>query len=966
MDTREFLHKILPSSGVYMGAVFWKGLGSGNPPKHYHYDTIDELADALVNYDTVNERNVFHACASFKEAGARKESNALYSKSFRVDIDVAKGDADGYNTQLDALKAIAKSVKAIGLPNPMFVSSGKGIHLYWPFTDDVDIADWIPAAEKLKDCLHHTGLKQDKTCTADAARILRPIGTHWRKDGVLDVYLIRDGAATDFADISGIIDTYADDNELSSVDVIPSNQFKNSPFKIATDLADANYPPSSAKEIVKHCAALRHVVEEEGAVAEPLWRGMLGLVKHCTEGEDLCHEWSEGDPNYSAVVTDKKIEGWNAGPTTCTYFAEEGGCDSLCDACPQKGKITSPIRLGYSVENPPEVKTPPPTPTNTTPSAVGSTTAIPLKWVKWNGTHMVALVEVDGVKDWMPFGDNQLYVINRVRDEANEWNLLCVITTRAGDSYEFMIPARFLASKPDLLKELAAREFNTTMGKKGADLLSTYLIDMQKVLTDNHRSTVTCNTLGWNEDLTGFVTGNIIDYGHRRESVVLGKYVPPTWVGMQSKGDVNVWVDAIDKVYNRPGAEAYQFALLAAFASPLVALAESSNWKGIPVALVGDSGTGKSTVAKVGCSIFSNPDLMYTHAADSGVTEKALFGMISAAHNLPFLMDEITEWDGNRSTTLLYSLSNGKGRTGLQQDGSFRKIMFSWASISFVTSNHSIMDMLAAMSNAATEANQVRVFEISFKDHESKALFHDVSGVQDIENVIKNNYGVVGEVFTNFLVKNVDVIKRMVANQRAKDDAGLSLEAKERFYRDLISTVYVAGMIAKKLGLIKFDVNAIYKWALHHIKHLRNERLDRNYSVEEQFAQFLEYLHGHILITRHFNDSRGGSEIPIEVPRNSVLARHAIQDKKLYISRKALSDWCTANNLSASNIIEKFVAQGLIYPQAQNPSAIWLTRGTNVAGARVRCINVDYTKAIDGSTLKLVSTNGTEVADANP
>ena len=62
---------------------------------------------------------------------------------------------------------------------------------------------------------------------------------------------------------------------------------------------------------------MKYVARVRGAVNEPLWRNMLGVVKYTTEGEPLCHEWSQGDPRYDEEETQRKIDKWTAGPTLC-------------------------------------------------------------------------------------------------------------------------------------------------------------------------------------------------------------------------------------------------------------------------------------------------------------------------------------------------------------------------------------------------------------------------------------------------------------------------------------------------------------------------------------------------------------------------------------------------------------------------------------------------------------------------
>ena len=75
-------------------------------------------------------------------------------------------------------------------------------------------------------------------------------------------------------------------------------------------------------------------------------------------------------------------------------------------------------------------------------------------------------------------------------------------------------------------------------------------------------------------------------------------------------GTLEEWIANIDTLYNREGAEPFQFALCHSMGSALVELMGSSNWHGLPLAFTGSGGTGKSTACKIACGFFGNPAFM--------------------------------------------------------------------------------------------------------------------------------------------------------------------------------------------------------------------------------------------------------------------------------------------------------------------------------------------------------------------
>lgn len=84
---------------------------------------------------------------------------------------------------------------------------------------------------------------------------------------------------------------------------------------------ETTFPLASFNRLLPSCAAMRAAAAVGGG-SEPMWRAMLGLVKHCTEGEVLAHELSARDPRYDHAETQCKLDGWTGGPPTCEHIAQ--------------------------------------------------------------------------------------------------------------------------------------------------------------------------------------------------------------------------------------------------------------------------------------------------------------------------------------------------------------------------------------------------------------------------------------------------------------------------------------------------------------------------------------------------------------------------------------------------------------------------------------------------------------------
>jgi hypothetical protein len=309
--------------------------------KHHAVSTI---ADAVAKAVQISKagRNAYFACAAFETTANRKGDNAAGAHEFHCDIDCGPDKAaknEGYATKIDALGALRDFCNSVGLPKPAaVVDSGNGLHTYWYFKDFIPADQWRALARKLKTLAAKHGLRADPTRTADIASVLRVPATMNFKDPAhpKQVQILSFSGPNDFKAFADALN--------QPVAGLVSNL--GAPAQKVGD-----YPPSSAIEIIKHCPALAHAAMVRGAMSEPLWRNMLGVVKFTTEGAALCHEWSKGDPRYDEDETQRKIDGWTAGPTLCETF--HASPDAKCQGCVQKCK--SPIQLGWSKDlNPTE------------------------------------------------------------------------------------------------------------------------------------------------------------------------------------------------------------------------------------------------------------------------------------------------------------------------------------------------------------------------------------------------------------------------------------------------------------------------------------------------------------------------------------------------------------------------------------------------------------------------------------
>lgn len=961
MDTQAFLRHVLPHQGLKVLAVPAQYTRDGVTRQGWKYTTYqstEAMAEAALQLDAAG-KSVYFATQGFGDwyedlTGKRRlrtQDNVVACRSLYDDFDVDPENAKKYPTRDAALQDIIRLAKAIRL-TPTITSSGGGFHAYFTAEDDMTPAEWLHLAQLKRGITSHLGMRVDHAVDMDTARILRPIGTHNRKtETPRPVELVKLGKVYSNDQQQRVLADYTEINQVAPAPISTGNKRATNPFAAAL----GEYPPSSAHEIVQHCAALRTVAEAKGDVDEPVWRAMLGLVKYTVEGEALAHAWSAGHPAYDEAETQAKMDNWAYGPTLCAQFDQHIGCKA---DCPHAEKVRSPIRLGSSEAAPGNVEEARPAtpPAETRPGATLAGVFIP-HWpagYRWDGQYIArAMVDGDGVTTWFPFLRALVSVVQRVRTEDGTWSLLMQARETNGDWREFTVPTSDIASPDALAKSLAQHEV-FVVPSKGAttkQLTAQLVADFTLSLQQYRVGVATAKTFGWDDDFTSFTIGTRRIFPNREDEVICGGDIPEdSRVDFGVAGSLEEWIGNIDRIYNRPGAEIMQFALCHAFGSPLVKLVEG-DYHGLPMVLVGESGHGKTAVAAVASTIYGSPKRFIKQGSDQGSTIMAAIKRVASMNNLPSILDEVSGRTPTELISLSYALANGRDKERLGQNGKFTTVGGEWHQNSFVTSNDSVHELLAKDPNYnKVEATQLRLFEVAMPAGYIETVFPDIPRTF-VENHQVTQYGHAGRKFIRFVIENQEWVRQQLRNARAKYNPHCQEATKERFYTDAIVVAMVAGKIAQRLGLIQFDMKSMVKWAFSHVQSLRDNRMAAKVDVADFLAQFVSSLHGRMIVTKHMRDGRqaGSDEMPLETLRAAPVGRVATESKKVFVACKAVSDWCKENNVSPVAMRNELDRTQLLVLTEKGPSrVVRISAGTTVLSSPARCYELDY-NALYGS-----------------
>jgi hypothetical protein len=114
-------------------------------------------------------------------------------------------------------------------------------------------------------------------------------------------------------------------------------------------------PSAVHAKIVEGCAWYRTVVVEGAPTCpEPDWFAGASIAALCKDGESAFLAYSGKHPNFKLREAQEKFRRAvkSNAPRTCASVAEDLGHREICDACPHREQIASPIQLGRSGYDP--------------------------------------------------------------------------------------------------------------------------------------------------------------------------------------------------------------------------------------------------------------------------------------------------------------------------------------------------------------------------------------------------------------------------------------------------------------------------------------------------------------------------------------------------------------------------------------------------------------------------------------
>lgn len=951
--------------------------------------SLDEAARALTFALKSNDTRDIYVCMSTQSMAQERTSkknfaykvpiraavNAIALKSFFLDVDVKPPQYDedgvlrpnqkGYETQDQAMIAIADFIKQSGMPKPtLIVWSGGGFHVYWTISTPLTPGEWQPYATGLAEAAKHYGLRCDTQCTVDSARVLRVPDTFNHKEAQpRRVALV--GPRLDF--------DYNPDRVLAPLEHFKSRTTTSgnanvdfaefAAFPRRAPLLDASplranlvneFTDVDLDNVIGNCAFLADTVATGGAgVDNPLWNITTLIATFCKNGRNQAHRMGDKHAGYTKESTDEFFDrkdrerqekglGW----PLCTTISATGS--KFCGSCPHFGKGKSPLHFGNSQaqtgsRGPQQGVGAAQGATSTTgivaggstqalhqgngyPSQSGSIAAqisatqvgtlspdMPLGYSR-NAAGIVSKLLLDpggtGVSSTVPVSEYPMFDAWIQKDPlVLHFNSI----VERNKVTQIDLPLEVVGTN-EMRKTLQGQGFMLVMNDKNSgDFFVAWIKQLQKA-----KDMVASAPFGW-QDKHGKVEGFI--YGGNlwtptgttpaaSADGVIARHYRPT-------GEERPWVEATKLVTSqgRPDLEAI---VASAFAAPLVKFTGHNGM--LLSAYSKESGAGKTTALNIAQAVWGDPVKAIQSLDD---THNSVMGKIGEIRSLPIYWDELkTEEDTKKFVNLTFQVSGGKGKSRMNSRAQQREVG-SWQTLVVSASNDSLVDAVV-QNTPTTLAGLYRLFEYKVRPPVAGAPGRiDHSRAQIILSKLKTNYGNIGLKYAQFLGANFHQIEQDIEVMSHNLNIETSSTQEERFWISAMACLLVGARYANHLQYVALDEVALKAFLLQTLQEMRDlgskqtVDLTQTLNISSILSQFLgDMRRDHTIVTDRILVGPGKppkppspNAIKLISPTDpsrlaGLIVHYGQNDKIMRISSAGLGEWLKKKGKSRHIVME--------------------------------------------------------------
>jgi hypothetical protein len=253
------------------------------------------------------------------------------------------------------------------------------------------------------------------------------------------------------------------------------------------------------------------------------------------------------------------------------------------------------------------------------------------------------------------------------------------------------------------------------------------------------------------------------------------------------------------------------------------------------------------------------------------------------------------------------------------------------------TSNASLYDKLLQLK-AFPDGESMRIIEYKIE----RAGNQDKTEADKLFGKLAENYGHAGIPYMQWIVANKDKALSLRERIQQKLDKALGYTGRERFWSATVACNLAGGSIARDLGLIDYDFERIYQWALNEFSRMQSSMNIKSRDAISTLGEFINDHMANILIINDNSTLRTGlPEAAIREPRGDLMVRIEPDTNRMYISARGMRDFCTRQQLTYKDVIKELGDAGIYLQNVKKR----LSKGTHIIATAVDSLEIDLTMA---------------------
>jgi len=332
-----------------------------------------------------------------------------------------------------------------------------------------------------------------------------------------------------------------------------------------------------------------------------------------------------------------------------------------------------------------------------------------------------------------------------------------------------------------------------------------------------------------------------------------------------------------------------------------------------------------------------------------------MFKVRGILNSLPCTMDEITTMDEQTAVSLIYAFSEGREKIALDQYRNIRTPS-KWAGPTIVTTNTSLVQKF---SSVQSNDDPLRARTLEIPQHDRDFISKDEEGFRNRGDKfymsILKNYGWALPELAHAVAKmggEESVLNRGrgAFNKKYQFD----FEAKERFHTELVTNSWIMGTLAKRLGLIPFDVDETVEYMYNAVLEERVAAEASRQDVFDILGQFMQENNNRIIeVLEEYGSNK--EQVLQPAPDKAIARLKLVYDannkvlpgSQLAINLKAFREWLGKTNDNMDRIIRELDSEGGLVSARERITMFKGCSNRNPGQAHCVIVNMNHSRFVE-------------------